>query len=66
MIMMMMMMMMMMKGPGGGKIEIRGGNYKMFANPVYITPGRYIYKKFERFDMHVFSCVFGEKFSESN
>ena len=38
-----MMMMMMMKGPGGGgKIEIRGGNYKMFANPVYITPGRYI------------------------
>ena len=39
----------------------------MFANPVYITPGRYIYiKKFERFDMHVFSCVFGEKFSESN
>ena len=27
---------------GGGKIEIRGGNYKMLANPVYITPGRYI------------------------
>ena len=38
----------------------------MFANPVFITLGRYIYiylyLKLERFDMH----VFGEKFSESN
>ena len=28
----------------------------MFANPVFVTPGRYI-ENFERFDMH----VFGEK-----
>ena len=35
----------------------------MFTNPVFITLGRYIYKKkYERSDSH----VFGEKFSESN